>query len=205
MPRPSSDSRPRLVAAARELLQRQGYQATGLSEIVAASGAPRGSLYYLFPGGKQELAVAAIGESADEFTRLIRETAAHAPDVRSFCEQFALHLSRGLVESGYLNGCPVSTVTLDSAPRSTTLTLACRDAYRQWRTALIQVLVQYGIPAARAERLAALMLSAVEGAMIIARAECSTVPLDDIHADLAALAIAATDSTATQASGATEA
>ncbi|MBF6332151.1 TetR/AcrR family transcriptional regulator [Nocardia transvalensis] len=196
MPRPPSDSRRRLLAATRELLQRQGYQATAMSEIVAASGAPRGSLYYLFPGGKEELAVAAITESAAEFTDLIRETAAHSDGVRAFCELLADRLREGLVRTDYLGGSPVSAVTLDSTPRSPALTIACRDTYRQWRTALEAALVQYGAPPDRAARLATLMLSAVEGALMIARAEGSTQPLDDIRADLVDLAVAATEMSA---------
>ena len=43
-----------------ELFRRQGYAATGLKAILAASDAPYGSLYHFFPGGKEELGVAAL-------------------------------------------------------------------------------------------------------------------------------------------------
>ncbi|WP_433662660.1 hypothetical protein ACQPW1_11240 [Nocardia sp. CA-128927] len=150
-------------------------------------------MYYLFPGGKEELAVAAIAESAAEFTDLIRETMAQSGDSRGFCEILDDRLSEGLVRTGYLGGSPVSAVTLDSTPRSAALTVACRETYRQWRAALAAALVRYGAPADRAARLATLMLSAVEGALIIARAECSTEPLEDIRPDLVDLATAATE------------
>ncbi|MGK5553852.1 TetR/AcrR family transcriptional regulator [Actinomadura kijaniata] len=192
MARPRSDSRQRLIRAARELLQRQGYQATGMSEIVAASGAPRGSIYFLFPGGKEELAVAAITEAAAEYTGLIAASVEESPDVGTFCGLMVEHLAGGLVETGYLNGCPVSTVTLDSVPASAALTEACRAAYRSWQEAVAEALVRYGTPPARATRLATVMLAAVEGAMILARAESSARPLQDVHEELISLVVAAT-------------
>ncbi|MGH8878596.1 MAG: TetR/AcrR family transcriptional regulator, partial [Stackebrandtia sp.] len=83
MARPKSDTRQRLVAAAAELLQRQGYHGTGMAQIVAESGAPRGSVYFLFPGGKEELAAEAIEAASDGFAERLR-AAAGAPDPQGF-------------------------------------------------------------------------------------------------------------------------
>src|SRR6266545_3697904 len=63
MARQRSDSRDKIVESARTLLRRQGYHGTGLAQVIEVSGAPRGSVYYLFPGGKEEIAVAAVAAS----------------------------------------------------------------------------------------------------------------------------------------------
>ncbi|MBX6752074.1 MAG: TetR/AcrR family transcriptional regulator [Micromonosporaceae bacterium] len=191
MPRPKSDSRQRLIEAASLLLRRHGYQATGMAQIVQASGAPRGSVYFLFPGGKQELAIAAVQASAAEFTRRIREAAAASPDVRSFCAALAEHIAADLTTSHFTDGCPVSTVTLDSTPGSPELAEACSQAYDSWRQAIQDALIGYGVDRSRAARLALLMLTAVEGALLLCRAKRSIRPLEEVHAEIVALAEAA--------------
>lgn len=191
MARPPSDSRGRLVSTARRLLRRQGYQATGIAQLVTDSGAPRGSVYFLFPGGKEELAVLAIEQSAAEFTDLIR-TAAQAPDLKTFMSLIADHLAGELRESGYTDGCPISTVTLDATPASETLSRACADAYRTWTEALTSALIGFGVNTERAGDLAVLMLASVEGALLLARAQRSIRPLEIVHGQLEALAARAT-------------
>lgn len=190
MPRPKSDSRQRLIDATSLLLRRQGYQATGMAQIVETSGAPRGSIYFLFPGGKQELAIEAVRASAAQFAGRITAAAA-APDVRSFCAALAEHLAEDLTTSHFTDGCPVSTVTLDSTPGSPELAEACSQAYDSWRQAIQDALIRYGVDDSRAGRLAILMLTAVEGALLLCRAQRSLRPLEEVHAEIAALAEAA--------------
>ncbi len=186
MPRPASDSRERLVDAAGVLLRQRGYQATGMADIIATSGAPRGSVYYLFPGGKEEIAVAAIRRSSAEFAGRIAE-ARTAPDVRSFCLGLADHLGRELTDSDFVMGCPVSTVTLDATPGSAALAEACADAYQSWLRVLESALTGYGVRRDRVPRLALLMLTAVEGALLLCRAQRSTSALREVAEELVAL------------------
>ena len=54
-----SDARQRMIKSTARLFRRQGFHGTGLQQVLEASGAPRGSLYFHFPGGKEE-----IGETA---------------------------------------------------------------------------------------------------------------------------------------------
>ena len=49
-------TRDRIVDASAELFRRQGYNATGVKQIVTEAQAPFGSLYHFFPGGKEQLA-----------------------------------------------------------------------------------------------------------------------------------------------------
>src|SRR3954471_63787 len=100
-----SSSREAFVATTAMLLRRQGYAATGLAEIVARSGAPRGSLYFHFPGGKEELAVAALTSAGEQLRQGI-ETMLDARATMDEALALLLDaLAAGLVASGYADGC----------------------------------------------------------------------------------------------------
>src|ERR1700759_4285844 len=118
MPRPPSDTRDRIVRSTRTLLRRQGYHGTGLTQIVEHSGAPRGSLYFLFPGGKEEIAVAAVAEWAEELDAVLRRTRAESPSARAWIAALAAYFAADLEVSGFTEGLPVTTVTLASVPAS---------------------------------------------------------------------------------------
>ena len=184
MARARSDTRDRIVDSTRTLLRRQGYHGTGLAQIIEHSGAPRGSLYFLFPGGKEEIAVAAIGEWADELDALLHRTRAESPSARDWIAALADHFATGLRESGFTEGFPVTTVTLDSVPASLPLTAACHAAYSRWLSTVAEGLGDYGVSAERTKPLATTLLAALEGAVVLCRAYRSTGPLDDIATEL---------------------
>ncbi|MGH8794371.1 MAG: TetR/AcrR family transcriptional regulator [Stackebrandtia sp.] len=180
MARPRSDTRERLVAATSKLLREQGYHGTGMSQIVAESGAPRGSVYFLFPGGKEELAVEAVAASAAEFAEQLR-SAASAPDVAGFASLLIGHLAEELRESQFTSGCPITTVTLEAAPASPSITDACRRAYDSWLDVIEEIAVGYGVPADSARALAVFGLTAVEGALVLCRAARDTGALETVE------------------------
>src|SRR6185503_8934161 len=103
-------TRQKLVDATATLLRRQGYHATGLSEIVAESGAPRGSLYFYFPDGKDQLAVAALDQSGEEWRVRIEAAIAGAGDVGAAIDAIVTLLADDLEASGWEHGCPVAAV-----------------------------------------------------------------------------------------------
>ena len=187
MPRPRSDTRERIVHSARTLLRRQGYHGTGLAQIISHSGAPRGSVYFLFPGGKEEIAVAAVADWAEELDTLLRKTRDASPRADAWIATLAAHFSADLRSSDFTEGLPVTTVTLDCVPASPALTTACRCAYERWLTTMTQGLQTYAVPATQARTLATLLLAALEGAAVLCRAYQSTGPLDDIAGHLLAL------------------
>src|SRR6476469_9281273 len=91
--------------------------ATTFSDVVRESGAPRGSTYFHFPGGKQELAREAIARAGDEVEEMVDEAARHADDPASLiCAMAQIHTSR-LERSGYQSGCAIATMVLELAPR----------------------------------------------------------------------------------------
>jgi TetR/AcrR family transcriptional repressor of lmrAB and yxaGH operons len=180
VPRPRSDSRDKIVEGARTLLRRQGYAGTGLAQIIEFSGAPRGSVYFLFPGGKEEIAVAAVNMSAERVPELVRQAREDSPTVARWLEAIAGHFADQLRASDFAEGCPITTVALDSVPQSKALTAACRRAYGNWLTAITDGLVSYGISRTVAPGLATTMLAAVEGALVLCRVWRNTDPLRQV-------------------------
>ena len=180
MPRPRSDSRDRIIASARTLLRRQGYHGTGLAQIIEGSGAPRGSVYFLFPNGKEQIAAEAVNEWVAEVSEIIRRTRAENTTPGGWVEAMARHFAAGLDDSGFTEGFPVTTVALDSVPGSELLAAACRAAYDAWLDELAVGLAGYGVPGDRARDAATLTLASLEGAAVLCRVFRSTEPLERI-------------------------
>src|SRR6478735_1281916 len=126
---PGRSSRDAFIDATATLLRRQGYAATGLSEIVQRSGAPRGSLYFHFPGGKEELAVAAMCRSGEQLRAAIEATLGARESLDEALALLLDALAAGLVASDYADGCPLATVALEAASSSEPLRAAAAHAF----------------------------------------------------------------------------
>jgi TetR/AcrR family transcriptional regulator, lmrAB and yxaGH operons repressor len=175
MPR-RTDSRSRMIRAAAELFRQRGYHATTFSDVVRESGAPRGSTYFHFPGGKQELAREAIAKAGDELEELVDEAARHADDPGSLVRALAQILAGRLERSGYQSGCPIATMVLELAPRDEQFSADFDSVFARWRAALVTRFQPLGIAPDRAAVLADLTISAFEGALILSRAARSIQP-----------------------------
>lgn len=181
------DSKQRMVVTTAKLLQRQGYHATGLKQVVEEARAPRGSIYHHFPGGKDELAAQALRVAAAELTRAIDRARTRSDGPGDLVRRLGRSLGRWLTTSAFLEGCPVSTVTLEVAPRSPELTAACRDAYAEWVGLVAQDLTTHGVTEEAARDLATTVVAGIEGALLLARAEQSTAPLERVTEQLAGM------------------
>jgi TetR/AcrR family transcriptional repressor of lmrAB and yxaGH operons len=175
MPR-RTDSRSRMIAAAAELFRQRGYHATTFSDVVAASGAPRGSTYFHFPGGKAELAREAIARAGDEMEEMTGEAARHADDPGSLVRALAQIMAGRLERSGYQGGCPIATMVLELAPGDEEVSAAFDAVFARWRAALVTRFEPLGTTPGRAAALADLTMSAIEGALVLSRAARSTEP-----------------------------
>ena len=179
-----SAARSQFVATTAQLLQRQGYSATGLNEIVARSGAPKGSLYFHFPGGKQALAAAAMQQSGAQLQGAIAAILAAEPDPGRALAGLIDALAVGLSNSDYRDGCPIATVALETAAASQELRETAASVFDSWLEAIATRLRAAGLPPDRAERRALLVLSAIEGALILARARRDPGPLQAVREEL---------------------
>ncbi|TWF80761.1 TetR family transcriptional regulator [Pseudonocardia hierapolitana] len=184
----TTNHRTRLVVGAADMLRRRGLHATSIREVARHSGAPLGSTYHYFPGGKDQLVTEAVRFAGDTVTRVLRERLAAGPveGLRSF-----LALWRDVVIStDHRAGCPVLAVAVQESDAPAVE--AAADVFRTWEALLATSLQENGVAATRARRLAALVVAAVEGAVAVCRADRSTRALDDVAVELDALLSAAT-------------
>lgn len=176
-----------IIDAAVTLFRRQGYGGTGLNDIVDESGAPKGSLYHYFPAGKSSIAVAAVEEAGRRVAVTVAKLARETPSTGELIKAHARLLAGWMRKSGFRDGCPITTVLLELAPRDRAVAQAGRDAYAARLTLLTEKLVADGFPVARAKRLAGLCVSAIQGALIQARVERSGAPIEMAADELASM------------------
>jgi AcrR family transcriptional regulator len=188
-------TRERIVSASADLLRRQGYTGTGVKQIVAAAGAPFGSLYHFFPGGKEELGAAAVRWSGEMYGRLLPLIFDASPDLVTGVRAFFGAAAQQMRDSDYADGCPIATVALETASTSEPLRRACADVFESWIEAGTQRFAAGGLPPATARRLVIGLLAALEGAFVLCHALRDTQPLE-IAGEHSADAVAAALSTA---------
>jgi TetR/AcrR family transcriptional repressor of lmrAB and yxaGH operons len=173
----ASDTRERLVRAAEQLFSTQGYSGTGLKQLTTAAGAPWGSLYHFFPGGKAELAAAAARYAGEIYGEGWRRAFEQTLGPGEAVERIFLGEARILEKSDYRNGCPIASMALDIASTDEGLRLACESAFRNWLEILGAGFQQHGATAEAAEALGEFVLAAIEGAIILSRASKSPAAL----------------------------
>ncbi|HET6259433.1 TetR family transcriptional regulator [Pseudonocardia sp.] len=177
-----TDARDRMLRTAAVLFRAQGYHATGLNQVLAESGAPKGSLYFHFPGGKEQLAAESIELAGAELCSAIRAALASTADPATALDHVLALLGDHLVASDFRDGCPVATVALDAGAGSEPIRTACVGAYDSWQSLIADHLRAAGI--ASADDLATVLLAAIEGALLLARTRHDLAPLRTVGAHL---------------------
>jgi TetR/AcrR family transcriptional repressor of lmrAB and yxaGH operons len=173
----ASDTRERLVRSTSRLLRRQGYAATGLNQVMAEADAPKGSMYFHFPGGKEQLAAAAVDQFAERATVRMRGYFEDHDTVRDAVVAMFDAYVTSLERTRYTEGCAVATVALDAAASHERLAEATARAFHQWTDLITGALVAEGRDEAEAHGLATLVIAAIEGTVVMAKGERSTEPV----------------------------
>lgn len=172
-----SATRQRLTESMLQLIQTTGYHGAGLTAVVEHSAAPKGSLYFHFPGGKAELGSAAVALAAEQFRGSIMDAMAVSRSFEELVDVVINELGGLLVSSDYRAGCPVAAVTLDAGAHDEQLRAACSDAYASWVATFHDYLASSGRDADDIHSLATSAVCLIEGALIVCRAQKSTEPL----------------------------
>jgi len=176
--------RGRMVAGAVRLLAEKGYEGTSFAEVLALTGAPRGSTYHHFPGGKRELVDAAL-DLASDHAKAAMEPVRGRPAADVVARFFGMW--RQLLNATELRaGCAVLAVTVDAVDAQ--MLTHAGQVFREWRQHLESLLTDGGLEPAAARRLAATAIAASEGAVALARAEQDMAPFDLVEAQLVAQA-----------------
>jgi TetR/AcrR family transcriptional repressor of lmrAB and yxaGH operons len=176
MPR-ISDSKEKTVAAAAGLFRRHGYHGTPLLDILDAGGAPRGSLYFHFPGGKEEIGASALKTSGETIAAGIAAAGRRAASLPEFFKLVLDGMAGHLKRSGFQDGCPIATVALETAGQSEALRRAANRAFQSWEKELSNGLLRFGFKPKQAHEAASIILAQLEGALLLARTYKSLQPL----------------------------
>src|SRR5437773_860117 len=170
------DSKQQMIEGAIQLLATKGLQATSFSEVLALTGAPRGSIYHHFPKGKNELIAAALDVSSQRTLHLI-ETQRGA-SARAITEFFLDLWRKLLVHSQFQAGCSVLAVTI--AADSEELRLKVASIFDAWQKKLTDLYIEAGVDPDIATDFSFELISASEGAVVVARAQKSLVPFEAV-------------------------
>jgi AcrR family transcriptional regulator len=189
-----------MVRGAAQLLRQRGYTGTGFREVIELTGAPRGSIYHHFPGGKAQLAGEAVDYVGGLARGVIADSLADGDPIRAlraFVELWRADFER----SGGRAGCPIAAVAVESHDEAPDLLDSAARAFERWRSAFAGCLRRAGVPRSRADRLAALIVSAVEGAIVLSRAERDPAPLLDVAREVQGVIKATLEEEALEAAG----
>jgi TetR/AcrR family transcriptional regulator, lmrAB and yxaGH operons repressor len=168
-------TREKMTRATIALLRRSGLAGAGINQVIASSKAPKGSLYYHFPGGKRDMVEAALQKFGADVCQNFLVLFGEAGDTESKLRRlFGVSASR-LKADRYARGCAVAAVVLDLDEESTELAAACKRILRLWQRAIAMNLAE--LPAGQREEFAQFVLIVLEGALLLSRAERDVAPL----------------------------
>jgi AcrR family transcriptional regulator len=177
--------RERMVISAALLIRERGAQPTAIADVLEHSGAPRGSAYHYFPGGRAQL----LCEAIDYAGEYVATRIADADSGLAALDGLVAYYRKQLVRSDYRAGCPVVAVTVEAGDpakgdQAAPVIERAAAAFARWTDVITQRLVADGVSAARAAQLATLITTAIEGAIIVVRASRDLKPLDTVHGQL---------------------
>lgn len=172
--------RERMVFSAAQLIRRHGVAGTGMRDVVAHADAPRGSLQHYFPGGKDQLIAEAAKWGGDYAARRVDKFLAALPTRTpgALLAAMAGQWREDFLSEEYRAGCPVAASVVDCSAANPTVRRAASDAFGAWQDAVAAALRGMRVPNRRARSLATLMIGALEGAILLARAERDPRALD---------------------------
>ncbi|MHA3021473.1 TetR/AcrR family transcriptional regulator [Mycobacterium sp. BMJ-28] len=180
-----SGPRDRMIVSAALLIRERGAHATAISDVLEHSGAPRGSAYHHFPGGRNQLLCEAVDFAADHIARRIDS----APTSLDALDAVVDGFRRQLADTGFRAGCPVAAVAVEAENADVVARAAA--AFARWIGIIEGLLRADGVAADRAAELAMLITTAIEGAVLVARTAGEDTALDLVHRQLRALVTAA--------------
>src|SRR5215211_4337147 len=172
-----TNAREQILQTTCTLLEKQGFHGTGLNEIVKESGAPKGSLYYYFPDGKDQIAAEAVLYSGQLTAERIKASLAESSNASKALYDFVLKVADNVELSGFAAGSPLTAVAMETATTSERINLACREAYGMLQTAFREKLLQSGFSASKAEELGTFITASIEGGIILSRVSHTADPL----------------------------
>jgi TetR/AcrR family transcriptional regulator, lmrAB and yxaGH operons repressor len=171
-----------MLISAAEVLRERGAAGVTIDEVLARSGAPRGSVYYHFPAGRNQILTEALEYAGEAITEVIDEAAAQGG--LYLVRQFVEFWERLLVESDFTAGCPVVAAAIGSSEEEPQLSTVAGSILTHWRDALTRAFVADGFEEADAASLAIMCIASLEGAVVLSRSTHRVDPLLDVAAQI---------------------
>jgi AcrR family transcriptional regulator len=171
-----------MLVSAAEVLRERGAAGVTIDEVLARSGAPRGSVYHHFPEGRSQILREALDYAGYEISTSLDEAARESTTV--LLHRFVQLWENALLTSDYTAGCPVLAAAVGSGEDEQQLTSVAAEIFSRWRDAAKECYLRDGFETAEASALADTTLAAMEGAVVLCRSVRSLQPLHDVVAQL---------------------
>jgi len=177
--------RERMVVSAALLIRERGAHPTAIADVLEHSGAPRGSAYHYFPGGRTQLLCEAIDYAGDYVAAKIGKATSGVDGL----DRLIAYYRKQLLSTDFRAGCPVVAVSVEAGEpdKADPVIDRAAAAFAKWTDLIAARLVDDGVSTKRAADLAMLMTTSIEGAIVVARAGRDVKPLDIVHSQLRAL------------------
>jgi len=170
-------TRESILTAAAELMRHRGYGAVGMKDIARASGAPIGSLYHHFRGGKVQIAREALINAGAAYALLIPSIVDEYTDLGDAMAAAFTQAAEDMAGTGFANMCPVASVAAEVADTVAELREASATVFRGWVDGGSSYFVSRGLDETLAREVTLALIGSLEGAFVLARTLRSTEPL----------------------------
>jgi len=180
------ETKDKMIEATIRLMRRSGLFGAGINEIIKESGAPKGSMYHFFPGGKRQIASEALAVYAQRILGVFDKSLSSAKRPGEKIKALFRTLEQRLERADYRQSCAVGAVSLDLEDDLEVVRLAAAGAFSAW----LELISKHFRIADRRRRqsFAGLVLTAIQGGYIRGRAERSASPFREAAAWLADIA-----------------
>ncbi|MEQ1619322.1 MAG: TetR/AcrR family transcriptional regulator [Terricaulis sp.] len=175
MAKPTS-AREDLIQSAVELFRARGYEGVGVADLLAHAGAPRGSLYFHFPGGKEEIGAEALTRAGASVTERLRALRESGVDLENFINIVFKTTARESKERGYQASCPLAAIATETSKDNPSLCCAISDALTDWEREIALAATAAGMGKKNSELFASAFVTAMEGALVVSKAQRSAAP-----------------------------
>jgi len=179
-----------MLVAAVDLFAARGYEGVGIAELLSKSNAPRGSLYFHFPGGKEQIGAEVVARVGAEVAARFRGLHDSGVDLETFIERVFKTTAKESKDRHYKASCPMAAIATGFGNDNPKLAAAVRIAFTSWEAEIRSAAIARGMTEANATVFASAMLSAMEGAFIISKAQESSEPHKNASRAIKALAMA---------------
>jgi TetR/AcrR family transcriptional repressor of lmrAB and yxaGH operons len=169
-------ARETLLSAAIELFRARGYEGVGVAELLETSGAPRGSLYFHFPGGKEQIGLEVIERVGGAITRQFKALAASDVDMDAYVEMVFKTTAKTVKDRGFNASCPIAAIAAEVGGKNPALSAAVRTVFEDWEREIAAASQQRGFSAKNAKEFASALVAAMEGALLVSKMQRSVAP-----------------------------